>query len=55
MKKIISYLRNEIIAGKHLHSCMADSSLRALGWKRMQSARRIARRLDIDLRTLPTL
>lgn len=55
MKRIIAYLRNEIIAGKHLHHCMPDASLRAIGWKRMQDALRIARRLNINRSTLPSL
>lgn len=55
MKKIIAYLRKEIITGKHLYNCMADASLRAAGWKRIHDAARVARRLNIDLRTLPTL
>lgn len=55
MLKTIAYLRKEIITGKHLHQCMADAATRALGWKRIQDAIRIARRLNIDPRTLPAV
>ena len=46
---------SQIITGKHLHQCMADQTLRAEGWRMIQGAKRLARRLHIDARTLPTL
>ena len=51
----ITYLRREIITGDHLHRCMAEASLRAEGWKRIQAAKRIARRLNLDNRQLPAI
>lgn len=37
------------IEGRHLHNCMADSRVRAQGWKLMQRAKRIAQRLGYGL------
>lgn len=45
---IIRYIRVETIAGRHLHHCFAAASVRAEGWRRMQAARRIARRLNLQ-------
>lgn len=43
----IAYIRREWAVGDHLHRCFADQNTRAEGWKRMQAARRIARRLGL--------
>jgi hypothetical protein len=51
--KTLRYLRNEITVGRHLNTCHPSPEVRALGWKRMQDARRIARRLRLDARSLP--
>lgn len=47
LPEIIRYVRIETIAGRHLHHCFAAASVRALGWRRMMAARRIARRLNL--------
>jgi hypothetical protein len=45
----IRYIRSQIIAGKHLHNCFADSNVRATGWRKIQAARRIERRLKLNV------
>jgi hypothetical protein len=53
--KTLDYLRTEILAARQLHASHPSPEVRALGWKRMQDARRIARRLGLDARSLPEL
>ena len=43
----IAHIRRETIVGRHLNECFADARTRREGWKRMQDARRIARRLGL--------
>ena len=43
----IAYIRRERVVGDHMHRCMADTNLRAEGWKRIQDARRLARKLKL--------
>lgn len=45
MKNAITIVRAMYIAGRHLNQCFADAGHRAAGWKQMQDARRICRRL----------
>ena len=47
LPKAISFIRNEITVGRHLHQCMADAVTRSQGWKRIQDARRLARKLKL--------
>ena len=47
MSKAIAYIRKELTVGDHLHRCFADSKIRQEGWKRIQDARRIARKLGL--------
>jgi hypothetical protein len=47
MSKAITHIRHEITVGRHLHECFCDSRIRQLGWKRIQDARRIARKLKL--------
>ena len=44
----IRHIRKELTAGDHLHRCMADAALRSEGWRRMQAAKRLARRLNLN-------
>ena len=48
MSKSIRHIRHELSVGDHLYRCFADARTRAEGWKRMQDARRIARRLKLN-------
>lgn len=45
MKQALTIARAMWISGRHLHRCFADPAARSLGWKQMQDARRICRRL----------
>lgn len=45
MKRAIATARAMWIAGRHLHGCFIDPAIRAAGWKQMQDAKRICRRL----------
>ena len=47
LPEAIRFLRREIVTGDHLHRCFCDSRTRAEGWRRMQAAKRIARRLNL--------
>ena len=47
MSKVIAHIRHEITVGRHLHECFADSRVRQQGWKRIQDARRLARKLKL--------
>ena len=47
MSRAIRHIRHELTVGQHLHHCFADSRVRAEGWKRMQDAKRLARRLHL--------
>jgi hypothetical protein len=51
----IEYLRNEITAAKHIYVSHPLRQARATAWKRAQNAKRIARRLKIDFRSLSSL
>lgn len=44
MKNALTTVRVMWITGRHL-LCFADAAHRAMGWKQMQDARRICRRL----------
>jgi len=48
MNRALQHIRKETIAGRHLYECFADSKIRQIGWKRIQAARRIARRLKLE-------
>lgn len=45
----IRYARKLALEGRHLNHCMAARDLRERGWKMMNDARRIARRLGYTL------
>lgn len=45
MKRALTVVRAMHITGRHLFTCFADPAVRAEGWKQMQDAKRIARRL----------
>ena len=45
----IQHIRHEVTVGKHLAFCMADAGVRAEGMRRINAARRIARRLGYKL------
>lgn len=47
MKRAILIARCLNIEGQHLSHCFADRSLRQEGWRLMQRARRICRRLGL--------
>ena len=53
--QITRYVRLEIIGGKHMNSAFISGQIRAEGWQRIQRARRIARRMGLDNRSLPQL
>lgn len=48
----IRTVRRMAIEGRHLHRCHPDPEARAQGWRLMQQARRIARRLGYSLTAL---
>ena len=50
--QILRFLRVKVITGRHLNTAFINQEVREEGWQRIQRARRIARRLDIDLRNL---
>lgn len=37
------------IEGSHLYRCFINAEKRAEGWRKMQRAKRIARRLNVEL------
>ena len=45
MKQAIIIIRAMNIEGRHLHGCFINPEIRQQGWRLMQRARRIARRL----------
>jgi tRNA(Glu) U13 pseudouridine synthase TruD len=45
MKRALEIARRLNIEGRHLHNCFAAESLQKEGWRKMQMARRICRRL----------
>ena len=47
-RNAIRHIRKELALGDHLYQCFADTSIRRLGWRRIQAARRIARRLKLQ-------
>lgn len=47
MKRAITIIRTMDIEGRHLHNCFANPEIRQRGWRLMQQARRIARRLGV--------
>lgn len=53
--EIIRFLRFQIVTGKHLATAFIEPSKRAEGWKLIHNAKRIARRLKLDNRSLPQL
>ncbi len=52
---VIRYCRLEIITGRHLNTAFISDAVRHDGWQRIQRARRIARRLGLDNRSLPQI
>ncbi len=46
------FIRRTAMEGNHLFTCMASPDHRAAGWRMIQRARRMARRLGFDLREL---
>lgn len=54
-EQAFKYIRVEIITGRHLNTAFINDQVRHDGWRRMQAAKRIARRLDIDPRSLPEI
>jgi len=51
----LRYCRLEIITGRHLNTAFISDEVRHEGWQRIQRARRIAKRLNLDGRSLPEL
>ena len=49
MNAAITKARAMYIEGAHLHSCFADAAVRQRGWQLMQRAKRILRRLNVNL------
>jgi hypothetical protein len=43
----LRHIRHEVIVGRHLYNAHPDSRVRAQGWKRIQDAKRICRRLQL--------
>lgn len=54
-KSAVEYIRVEIITGKHMKHAFISEAVQREGWQRIYRARRIARRLDIDPRSLPSI
>lgn len=52
MSRAIRIIRLLAIEGRHMNGCMADAASRNDGWRKMQQAKRLARRLGYDLRDL---
>ena len=48
MNRAITIIKAMNIEGRHLHSCFASPQVRQRGWRLMQQAKRIARRLGVE-------
>ena len=51
----LRYCRLEIITGRHLNTAFISDAVRHDGWQRIHRARRIARRMGLDNRSLPQI
>ena len=47
MSKAIIHMRKELTVGDHLYRCFCDSKIKQEGWRRIQAARRLARKLKL--------
>lgn len=48
MKRAITIIKSMNIEGRHLHNCFASTEIQQRGWRLMQRAKRIARRLGVE-------
>lgn len=52
MKREFRIVRSMHVEGSHLYGCFIDPKVRQIGWKKMQAAKRIARRLGYALQAI---